>query len=154
MELIEPTSKPENAKIGVVVSKWNSSITNKMLDGALKALKANGINEDHIVVVKCPGSFELPLAVKQLIKHRDVDGVVALGVVIRGGTPHFEYVCDAVTSGIVEINLSSDIPVAFGVLTTDNVEQALERVSDNGNKGAEAALAMLEMVDLKQKLSN
>lgn len=149
---IETNTKPTNASIGIVVSRWNSNITDKMLDGALKALKGNGIKDQDITVVHCPGSFELPLAVQTLLANRTLDGVIALGVVIRGGTPHFEYVCEAVTNGILEMNLSSQIPVAFGVLTTDNVKQALERVGDEGNKGAEAALAMLEMISLKQKL--
>lgn len=149
---IETNTKPEDAKIGIVVSRWNSTITDKMLNGALKVLKGNGILDQNITVIKCPGSFELPLAVKMLLSNKAVDGVIALGVVIRGGTPHFEYVCEAVTNGILDVNLSTQIPVAFGVLTTDNVKQAMDRVGDEGNKGGEAALAMLEMISLKQKL--
>ncbi len=151
---IETNTRPENPKIGIVVSRWNSSITDKMLDGALKALKANGVKEQEITVVRCPGSFELPLAVQSLIQSNSYDGIIALGVIIRGGTPHFEYVCDAVTQGILEINLKLGKPVAFGVLTTDNVKQALERVEDEGNKGAEAALALLEMISLQQNLNS
>ena len=149
---IDTNTKPENAKIGIVVSRWNSAITDKMLNGALKVLKGNGVQDSDITVVKCPGSYELPLAVKMLLTNKKLDGVIALGVVIRGGTPHFEYVCEAVTNGILDVNLNSQIPVAFGVLTTDNVKQALERVGDEGNKGGEAALAVLEMISLKQKL--
>lgn len=147
-------TKPENVKIGIVVSRWNSSITEKMLEGALKVLRGNGISEDSIMVARCPGSFELPLAVQSIMEAKKLDGVIALGVVIRGGTPHFEYVCDAVTQGILKINLKKGKPVAFGVLTTDNVKQALERVGEEGNKGSEAALALLEMISLQQKLND
>lgn len=150
---IEGNTKPENASIGIVVSRWNSSITEKMLQGALKVLKGNGIAEDNIIVSRCPGSFELPLAVQSLMESKSLDGVIALGVVIRGGTPHFDYVCDAVTQGILEINLKTGKPVAFGVLTTDDVKQALDRVGEEGNKGGEAALAVLEMISLQQKLN-
>lgn len=151
---IEGSTKPDNAKIGIVVSKWNSSITERMLDGALSVLKGNGVVEENIIVARCPGSFELPLAVQSLMDTNELDGVIALGVVIRGGTPHFEYVCDAVTQGILKINLKKRKPVAFGVLTTDDVKQALERVGDKGNKGGEAALALLEMISLQQKLND
>jgi len=129
-------------------------ITDKMLDGALKALKSNGIQDDDITVVKCPGSYEIPLAVQKVLKNRDVDGVIAIGVVIRGGTPHFEYVCDAVNRGITDLILKHNKPIAFGVLTTDDVKQALERAGENGNKGGEAALALLEMISVEQKLKN
>ncbi|MFP8487903.1 6,7-dimethyl-8-ribityllumazine synthase [Gracilimonas sp. Q87] len=154
MEMIESSTKPGKAKIGIVVSKWNSMITDKMLDGALKALRSNGIQDEDISVVKCPGSYEIPLAVQQLIQNRDPDGVIALGVVIRGGTPHFEYVCDAVNRGITDLILKHNKPIAFGVLTTNDVTQALERAGEKGNKGGEAALALLEMISVEQKLSN
>ncbi len=150
---IEGNTKPSSAKVGIVVSRWNSSITERMLNGALKALNGNGISDKDIVVARCPGSFELPLAVKSLLDSKNLDGVVALGVVIRGGTPHFEYVCDAVTTGLANLNLNTGKPIAFGVLTTDDTKQALERVGDKGNKGAEAALAVLEMISLQQELN-
>ena len=154
MEMIEGSTKPGRSKIGIVVSRWNSMITDKMLDGALKALKSNGIQDDDITVVKCPGSYEIPLAVQKVIQNREVDGVIAIGVVIRGGTPHFEYVCDAVNRGITDLILKHNKPIAFGVLTTDDVKQALERAGENGNKGGEAALALLEMISVEQKLKN
>ncbi len=153
-ELIEGTTNPDGVKIGIVVSKWNSMITEKMLDGALKALKNNGINETDITIVRCPGSYEIPLTVQKLLENRDVDGVIAIGVVIRGGTPHFDYVCDAVNRGITDTILKHNKPVAFGVLTTDDVKQALERAGDKGNKGGEAALALLEMISIDQKLTS
>ena len=154
IELIEGNTNPGKLKIGVVVSKWNSMITDKLLEGTLKALKGNGIEEVDITVVKCPGSYEIPLAVQKVLENRDVAGVVALGVVIRGGTPHFEYVCDAVNRGITDLILKHNKPVAFGVLTTDDVKQALERAGDKGNKGGEAALALLEMISMEQKLTS
>lgn len=152
--MIEGSTTPEKSKVGIVVSRWNSMITEKMLDGALKALRSNGIQDDDITVVRCPGSYEIPLTVQKLIQTREVDGVVALGVVIRGGTPHFEYVCDAVNRGITDLILKHNKPIAFGVLTTDDVKQALERAGEKGNKGGEAALALLEMISIEQKLSN
>ncbi|MCP9292015.1 MULTISPECIES: 6,7-dimethyl-8-ribityllumazine synthase [Gracilimonas] len=153
-ELIEGDTNPGKVKIGIVVSKWNSMITDKMLDGALKALKGNGIEEADITVVKCPGSYEIPLTVQKVLENRDVAGVIALGVVIRGGTPHFDYVCDAVNRGITDLILKHNKPVAFGVLTTDDVKQAMERAGEKGNKGGEAALALLEMISMEQKLTS
>jgi len=150
---IEGNQNLDNKKIGIVVSRWNSMITEKMLTGAIAALTANGISENDISVVRCPGSFEIPLACQMVFEQKDIDGIVALGVVIRGGTPHFEYVCEAVTKGVVEVNLKYNKPVAFGVLTTDDVKQALERAGEDGNKGAEAALALLEMISLNQNLN-
>ncbi len=154
VEFIEGDTNPDNVKVGIVVSRWNSMITEEMLDGALKALKGNGVSDEDITVVKCPGSYEIPLAVQKVLEHREVDGVIALGVVIRGGTPHFEYVCDAVNRGITDLILKHNKPVAFGVLTTDDVKQALERAGEKGNKGGEAALALLEMISLEQKLTS
>lgn len=140
-------------RIAVIASKWNSFVTDEMLQGALDALKAKGVVDSNIFAFRCPGSFELPLACKKAIDKLRVDGVVAIGAVIRGGTPHFEYVCDAVTQGIAELNLKTGIPVAFGVLTTDNVEQALERAGlERGNKGAEAAIAMCDMIQIEASL--
>lgn len=150
--LIEGKTNPENAKIGIVVSRWNSNITEQMLEGAIAALTGNGINEKDIIVTRCPGSFEIPLAADYLLDKTDVDGVITLGVVIRGGTPHFEYVCDAVTRGVIDLNLKYQKPVAFGVLTTDDVKQALDRAGEKGNKGGEAALALLEMIDISAKI--
>ncbi len=153
VDIIEGNTSPQKVKVGIVVSRWNSMITDKMLDGALKALKGNGVDDADITVVRCPGSYEIPLAVQKVFEHREVDGVIALGVVIRGGTPHFEYVCDAVNRGITDLILAHNKPIAFGVLTTDDVQQALERAGQKGNKGGEAALALLEMLSLEQKLS-
>ena len=141
-------------KIAIVTAKWNSFITDEMMEAANSALLSRGVQKENIYNQRCPGAFELPLACKLCLDDLGVDGVVALGAVIRGGTPHFDYVCDAVTRGITDLNLASGKPVAFGVLTTDNVEQATERAStEKGNKGAEAALALCDMLDLKQSMS-
>ncbi len=153
IKTIEGRIPEDGAKIAIVVSRWNSNITEKMLNGALKALNGNGIYKEDILVVRCPGSFEIPLTAQHILETQEVDGVIALGVVIRGGTPHFEYVCDAVTQGVLKLNLTYQKPVAFGVLTTDDVKQAMDRAGEKGNKGGEAALALLEMIDIKRKLS-
>ena len=142
-------------KVAVVAAKWNSFITDEMLNGALDALKGKGLTEENIYSMRCPGSFELPLACKYCFDHLDVDAVVAIGVVIRGGTPHFDYVCESVTRGLTDLNLMVGKPVAFGVLTTDNVEQAVERASlDKGNKGAEAAISACEMIELSRSIQS
>lgn len=142
-------------RVAVVASKWNSFITDTMLEAAVDSLTAKGIAEENIYTMRCPGSFELPLACKYAMESLNVDGVVAIGVVIRGGTPHFEYVCDAVTRGISDLNLNSGKPVAFGVLTTDTVKQAQDRAStEKGNKGAEAAIALCNMIQLKDSLTD
>ncbi len=141
-------------KIAIVTAKWNSFITDEMMEAANSALISKGLKKENINNYRCPGAFELPLACKWCLDDLGVHGVVALGAVIRGGTPHFDYVCDSVTKGLTDLNLTSGKPVAFGVLTTDNVEQAQERAStEKGNKGAEAALALCDMLLLKQSMS-
>ena len=135
--------------IGIAVARWNSFVTDKLLQGATDVLKNKGLGEDQIVIARCPGAYEIPLTAQKLLSK--VDGVVTLGAVIRGETPHFEYVCNAVNNGVTELNLRHGKPVVFGVLTTDTVEQAMERAGaeeGSGNKGAEAALALLEMLSL------
>lgn len=140
-------------KVTVVAARWNSFVTDEMLDAAVHALQSKGLKEANIITMRCPGSFELPLACKWCLEHLQADGVVAIGAVIRGGTPHFDYVCEAVTRGITDLNLSAGKPVSFGVLTTDTVEQAKERASEEkGNKGAEAALALCEMIALERSM--
>jgi 6,7-dimethyl-8-ribityllumazine synthase len=139
--------------IGIVVARWNSFITDSLLEGALDVLKGKGISEEKIKVIHCPGAYEIPLSCQKLLAK--VDGVVALGAVIRGDTPHFDYVCDGVNRGVMDLNLRTGKPVSFGVLTTDNVKQARERAGEgdaSGNKGAEAALALLEMLSVISKI--
>ncbi|MEX0890328.1 MAG: 6,7-dimethyl-8-ribityllumazine synthase [Balneolaceae bacterium] len=139
-------------RVAVVAANWNSMITDEMLNGAIETLKEYGIDEGRITVVRCPGAYELPLSCKLFIEKVEIDGVIAIGAVIRGETPHFDYVCDAVNRGIMELNLTSGKPVTFGVLTTDTVDQAMERAGvDRGNKGAEAALALCDMIALHQR---
>ncbi len=152
---IEADISDNPCKIGIVAAQWNSFVTDKMLSGALDVLKRKGVAEENIVVVRCPGSYEIPLTVQKLLDK--VDGVIAIGAVIRGDTPHFDYVCEAVNNGVSDLMLSSGKPIGFGVLTTDTVEQATIRAdteSSKGNKGAEAALAVLEMISLTQQIEN
>mgnify|MGYP006272363553 CR=1 FL=1 len=144
----------ENKRIAIVAAKWNSFVTDEMLEGAENALKGKGVTDDHIFTFRCPGSYELPLACKMCLDKMDVDGVVAIGAVIKGGTPHFHYVCDAVNRGITDLNIRYGTPVSFGVLTTDDVDQAMERASlEKGNKGAEAALAVCDMIELNHSIA-
>ena len=148
-------SEPFTQKIGIVAARWNSFVTDKMLDAALEVLNNRGVAEENIVVVRCPGSYEIPLTVQKLLPK--VDGVIAIGAVIRGDTPHFDYVCESVNNGITQLNHSTGKPISFGVLTTDTVEQATTRAdseSSKGNKGAEAALALLEMISITQQIDN
>lgn len=139
--------------IGIVVAKWNSFITDELLEGALQTLERKGFDEKQIIVARCPGAYEIPFTSRQLLPH--VDGVITLGAVIRGDTPHFDYVCEAVNRGVTDLNMAGNKPVVFGVLTTDNVQQARERSGldgDGGNKGVEASLALLEMLTLRKRL--
>lgn len=140
-------------RIGVVVSKWNAFVTDPLRDGALETLRMYGISEPDLVLAECPGAFEIPTVAKALLESGTVDGVVALGAVIRGDTPHFDYVCGAVTSGIGRLALDYGKPVIFGILTTDTLDQAKERAGGQmGNKGAEAAAACVEMVALLRRI--
>jgi 6,7-dimethyl-8-ribityllumazine synthase len=151
---VEGNFNPDNARFSIVVARWNGEITENLLDGALRAFARQGVPEDAVQVVRVPGAFELPLVAKKIAQRGQVDAVVSLGCVIRGGTPHFEYVCSECARGIGEAALTTGIPVAFGVLTTDNLEQAQLRSGDNAeNKGEEAALCALEMVSLIQQLA-
>lgn len=149
---IEGDLQGQGLKVAIVVSRFNSFITDRLMEGALDALKRHGVDEKDVSVVKVPGSFELPLGVRKAAKGK-VDAVVALGALIRGGTPHFDYLCAEVTKGIAQVTLDSGVPVAFGVLTTDTVEQAIERAgTKSGNKGFEAALSAIEMAKLLRQM--
>jgi 6,7-dimethyl-8-ribityllumazine synthase len=153
-EVLEGTVDDNSFRIGIVVAKWNSFITDELLDGAVNALKNKGFDDEQIVVVRCPGAYEIPYTARQLLSK--VDGVVTLGAVIQGDTPHFDYVCDAVNRGVTDLNMAGNKPVVFGVLTTDDVQQARERcglAGDGGNKGTEAALALVEMLNLSEQIS-
>jgi len=150
MRIIEAVIPAPQAKVAIVVSRFNSFINDRLVEGALDTLKRQGqIADENITLVKVPGAVELPLAAKRLAKSKQFDGIVALGCVIRGGTAHFEYVSGECAKGLVQVSLESEIPVAFGVLTTENIEQAIERAGTKaGNKGVEAALSTLEMINV------
>jgi len=153
VKIINGNNDAGTPRIGIAVAKWNSFITDKLLDGALQVLYNKEISDKNVVVAKCPGAYEIPFTAKKLLPK--VDGVITLGAVIRGETPHFDYVCQTANNGVLQLNLEWDKPVVFGVLTTDNIQQATQRAatdSDFGNKGAEAALALLEMLSVKQKI--
>ncbi|MFQ5673299.1 MAG: 6,7-dimethyl-8-ribityllumazine synthase [Nitrospinales bacterium] len=140
-------------KFGIVVSRFNDFITGRLLDGALDALIRHGVREGDIEIVKVPGAFEIPAAAKKLSQGKKYDAVICLGAVIRGATPHFNYVSAEASKGIAAAALEADIPVLYGVLTTDNLEQAIERAgSKSGNKGWETAMAAIEMVNLFKQL--
>jgi 6,7-dimethyl-8-ribityllumazine synthase len=137
-------------KIGIVVSEWNDSITLNLLNGAKKALLENGVKEENIKVRFVPGAFELPLGSQWMCEYGDVDGVIAIGVVIQGETKHFDYVCEGTTHGIKDVNLKYGIPVSYCVLTDNNIQQSIDRSGGkHGNKGVECAIACLKMIDLK-----
>ncbi|MBF8258193.1 MAG: 6,7-dimethyl-8-ribityllumazine synthase [Actinobacteria bacterium] len=149
---IEGDLQGQGLKVAVVASRFNGFITDRLLEGALDALRRHGVEEKDIYVVKVPGSFELPLGVRKAAKGK-VDAVIALGALIRGGTPHFDYLCAEVTKGIAQVTLETGVPVAFGVLTTDTIEQAVERAgTKGGNKGFEAALSAIEMAKLLRQM--
>ncbi|MBI4698334.1 MAG: 6,7-dimethyl-8-ribityllumazine synthase [Nitrospirae bacterium] len=153
MKVFEGDLQAKGLKFAVIVSRFNEFITNKLLDGAVDALIRHGAAEANIDVVKVPGSFEIPLIAKKLAKKKSYDAIVCLGTIIRGATPHFEYVASEAAKGIAMVSLESEIPVAFGVITADTIEQAIERAgSKSGNKGWDAAMVALEMTQLLKKL--
>lgn len=153
MNIIQGTFQPVSGKFVLLVSRWNSFVVEHLKEGALDALRRHGISDDQIDVVYAPGAFELPLVAQKLALSGNYDAIIALGAVIRGGTPHFEYVAGECTKGLAQVSLDAGIPVSFGVLTVDTIEQAIERSGTKaGNKGAEAALTALEMISLLGKL--
>ena len=147
-----PLPDASEMRFGIVVTEWNNHITDKLLEGAVTTLKANGVAENNISVARVPGSFELVYAAQQMAKFAHVNGVIILGCVIRGDTPHFDYICEGVTQGITHLNATGDIPVVFGLLTVNTEEQAYERCGGKlGNKGDEFALTAIKMVDYAWK---
>ena len=140
-------------RFGIVGARFNELITEKLIDGAVDTLLRHGAKEGEIEVVWAPGSFEIPYVAQKMVKSRKYDAVICLGAVIRGTTPHFEYIASEVAKGIAKISLDTGIPVIFGVITTDNLEQALERAGiKSGNKGRDAALSAIEMVNLFEEM--
>ncbi len=143
----------KQARIAIVSSRFNSFIVDKLNEGAIKTLKQNGIDEEDIIHVKVPGAFEIPVVVKTLLDKSVYDAIITLGAVIRGETPHFDYICDACSSGISRLAMDYGVPVIFGVLTVDTTEQALDRSGEEeSNKGSEAAEAALEMIGVLSQI--
>jgi 6,7-dimethyl-8-ribityllumazine synthase len=143
----------EGLRFGIVVSRWNSFITEKLLAGAMDALIRHGVDESQIDVARVPGTWEIPVAAQKLATSHRYDAVICIGCLIRGATPHFDYLASEVTKGIGQIGLQSGLPVTYGVITVENLEQAIERAGTKaGNKGAEAAVAAIEMANLMKQL--
>jgi 6,7-dimethyl-8-ribityllumazine synthase len=153
MRVIEGHLNGSGLKFAIVISRFNHFITGHLLDGAEDALKRHGVSDEDITVVWAPGAFEIPLTAKKLAGTGEYNAVICLGAVIRGSTPHFDYVAAEVSKGVAAVGLDTGVPVVFGVITTDNIEQAIERAgTKSGNKGWDAALTALEMADLNRKL--
>jgi 6,7-dimethyl-8-ribityllumazine synthase len=155
IEIIEGNFSAQGGKFCIVASRFNSFIVDQLEGGAIDALVRHGANKEDICLVKAPGAFELPMVVQRVAAAKKYHAIIALGAVIRGGTPHFEYVAGECVKGIASVSLQYDVPVSFGVLTVDTIEQAIERAGTKaGNKGAEAALSAIEMVSLFNNLEN
>lgn len=155
MNIIEGQVIAKDLKIGIVVGRFNEFIGSRLLDGAVSGLMRHGVEEEDITVAWVPGAFEIPLVAKKMAASGDYDAVVTLGAVIRGATSHYDYVCNEVAKGVSAASLETGVPVLFGVLTTDNLEQAVERAgSKAGNKGYESATAAIEMANLLRELDD
>lgn len=153
MKTIEGKLDARNLRFGIVISRFNEFISSKLLSGCLDGLVRHGADENHIEIVWAPGAFELPLLAKKMATGKKYDAVICLGAVIRGATPHFDYVAAEVSKGIAAVGLDSGKPVVYGVLTTDNLDQAIERAgTKGGNKGFDAALAAIEMSNLMKQI--
>ena len=151
--VLEGTLEAKGLKFAIAVSRFNHFIVDRLVDGCLDALTRHGCDTGKCTLVKVPGSFELPAIVRRLVQKNEFDAVIALGAVIRGGTPHFDYIASEVTKGLAQVSLTSDTPVSYGVITTDTLEQAIERAGTKaGNKGWEAAVSAIEMANLGKKL--
>lgn len=148
-KVIEGKLTVKNEKFAIVVSRFNEFISSKLLSGAVDELVRHGVKEDNITIIWSPGAFEIPVITKKLAASKSYDAVIALGAVIKGATPHFDYVSAEISKGIASVSLETGVPVIFGVLTTDNIEQAIERAgTKSGNKGSDAAKAAIEMANL------
>lgn len=149
MKMYEGKLIAEGLKFGIIVGRFNEFIGGKLLSGSLDGLKRHGVDESDIEIAWAPGAFEIPMIAKKMAKSKKYDAVICLGAVIRGATPHFDYVSSEVTKGIASVSLETEVPIIFGVLTTDTIEQAIERAgTKSGNKGFDAALTAIEMVNL------
>ena len=155
MRVLEGQVVAQGIRVGIVAARFNEFITSKLVGGALDGLKRHDVKEEDIDVAWVPGAFEIPLIASKMAKSKKYDAVICVGAVIRGSTSHYDYVCSEVSKGIANVSLNSDIPVMFGVLTTDNIEQAIERAgSKAGNKGYECATGAIEMVNLIRALES
>jgi 6,7-dimethyl-8-ribityllumazine synthase len=153
-KIIQGDLSGKGLKIGIVAARFNDFITSRLLDGALDGLQRHGVAEGDIEIVKVPGAYEIPLAAKMLAQTKKYNAVICLGAVIRGATPHFEYVSAEVSKGVASVSMESGLPVIFGVLTTDTIEQAIERAgTKSGNKGWDAALAAIEMANVMRQMA-
>jgi 6,7-dimethyl-8-ribityllumazine synthase len=153
MKIFQGELKAEGLKFAIIVSRFNDFITSKLLEGAIDALSRHGAKDNDIDVVKVPGSFEIPLAARKMASKNAYDALICLGTVIRGATPHFEYVASEVSKGIATVSLDTGVPIAFGIITSDTIEQAVERAgTKSGNKGFDAAITAIEMAQLLKKL--
>lgn len=154
VKVLEGNLIAENLKFAIVAGRFNEFITNKLIGGALDALKRHGADENQIELVWVPGAFEIPIIAKKIAEKKQVDAVICLGAVIRGATPHFEYVSSEVSKGVASVGLDTGVPVIFGVLTTDTIEQAIERAGTKaGNKGFDAAMTAIETANLIKQLA-
>lgn len=154
MRTLEGQLTASGCSFGIVVSRFNSLVTGQLLNGALDCLRRHGANEANITVVYSPGSFELPQIALRLARSNSVDGIICLGCVIRGETPHFDYIASEVTKGVAEVAMQTGVPVSFDVLTTESLAQALERAgAKSGNKGWDAAISLIELVNVSEQLS-
>lgn len=152
-KIIEGIFDAKDKKFAIVVARWNQFVVHKLLDGAVDSLKRNQTPDENITIVYCPGAFEIPVVVKKLAESGEYDAVISLGAVIRGSTPHFDYVSNEVTKGVAKVSLDTGLPCILGVLTTDTIEQAIERSgSKAGNKGFESASSAIEMACLMKEL--
>ena len=155
MNYFEGSLVAKDAKIGIIVARFNEFITSKLLSGALDALKRHDISEENIDIAWVPGAFEILLIASKMAKTEKYDAIICLGAVIRGTTTHYDYVCNEVSKGIAHISLECELPVMFGVLTTENIEQAIERAGTKaGNKGFEVAVGAIEMINLMSQIKN
>lgn len=153
MKTFEGKLIAEGLKFAIIVGRFNEFISSKLLSGAIDGLNRHGAKEEDIEIIWVPGAFEIPLVAKKLAKSNKYDAIICIGAVIRGSTPHFEYVSNEVAKGIANVSLSTEIPIIFGVLTTDNIEQAIERAgTKNGNKGYDAAITAIEMANLLKNI--
>ncbi|MCG8639227.1 MAG: 6,7-dimethyl-8-ribityllumazine synthase [Desulfobacterales bacterium] len=151
--IIEAGLQAKGKKFGIIVSRFNDFITGKLVDGAVDALVRSGAADKDITILKVPGAFEIPLAAQKMVRTGTYDAVICIGAVIRGATTHYDYVCAEVSKGIASVSLESDVPVMFGILTTETIEQAIERAGTKaGNKGFEVALGAIEMANLADSL--